>query len=84
MRGRMKEAGDTGMRRPGNALERRWLVAVATLPLPVVLLIPAGLVLLCRGRRWTHTLQTPSDVPFWVGMEALQEEIVQEVAEGLA
>jgi len=45
----------------------RWLLALATLPLPVTVLVPAGLVWLFRSGRWGHSLPAPASPWFWLG-----------------
>ena len=48
----------------------RWLLAIATLPLPVTVLIPAGVLFLFRHSRWTHTPAVLSSAAFWLGATA--------------
>ncbi|MGD9872812.1 MAG: isoprenylcysteine carboxylmethyltransferase family protein [Kiritimatiellia bacterium] len=49
-------------------LKIRWLKAVAVLPLPVIVLIPAGLLYVFRSGRWTHSVCSPHDVGFWLAL----------------
>lgn len=58
---------------PGQAVGRkedmkgRWLKAVLALPVPVAILIPAGLLFVFRATRWAHTFPVPSGPLFWLG-----------------
>jgi protein-S-isoprenylcysteine O-methyltransferase Ste14 len=49
-------------------MNSRWLTAIVTLPLPVVVLIPSGLLLAFRGSRWTHSLLSLSDLSLWLAV----------------
>ncbi len=51
-------------------MKRRWLIAIAALPLPVVIVIPAGLVWLFRTGRWAHVIPTASNPFCWLGAVA--------------
>ncbi|HNS80225.1 MAG TPA: isoprenylcysteine carboxylmethyltransferase family protein [Kiritimatiellia bacterium] len=51
-----------------TSLKIKWLKAVAALPLPVIVLIPAGLLYVFRAGRWAHSASGPHDAAFWISV----------------
>jgi protein-S-isoprenylcysteine O-methyltransferase Ste14 len=49
-----------------QAMNSRWLTAIVTLPLPVVVLIPTVLLFAFRGSRWAHSLLSLADLSLWL------------------
>lgn len=48
-------------------MRSRWLVAVMSLPMPVVVLIPTTIILAFRSSWWAHTVPTLASLFFWLG-----------------